>query len=56
MTAQFSERLHYSGEKLALCAESLGCNLQTVRKDFSLEAPSTALWHQGQPESVGQWL
>ena len=51
MTAQFSERLHYRGEELALCSEPLGYYLKTVRKDFQLEAPSTALWRG----YVGTW-
>lgn len=51
MTAQFSERLHYRGEELALCSEPLGYYLKTVRKDFALEAPSTALWRG----YVGTW-
>ena len=51
MTAQFSERLHYRGEELALCSEPLGYYQKTVRKDFQLEAPSTALWRG----YVGTW-
>ena len=51
MTAQVSEQLHYKGEELSLCAEPLGYYLKTVRQDFELEAPSTALWRG----YVGTW-
>jgi hypothetical protein len=51
MTAQFSECLHYRGEDLSLCSEPLGHYLKTVRQDFELEAPSTALWRG----YVGTW-
>lgn len=51
MTAQISEQLHYKGQELALCAEPLGYYLKTVRKDFELEATSTALWRG----YVGTW-
>ncbi len=51
MTAQFSEQLHYKGEELSLCSEPLGYYLKTVRQDFELEAPSTALWRG----YVGTW-
>lgn len=51
MTAQMTERLIYKGEELSLCEQPLNHYLQTIRKDFKFEAPSTALWRG----YVGTW-
>ncbi len=51
MTAQMTEHLIYKGEKLSLCEEPLRNYLQTIRKDFKFQAPSTALWRG----YIGTW-
>ena len=51
MTAQMTEHLIYKGEKLSLCEEPLRNYLETIRKDFKFQAPSTALWRG----YIGTW-
>lgn len=51
MTAQMTERLIHNGETLSLCDQPLSNYLQTIRKDFKFEAPSTALWRG----YIGTW-
>jgi hypothetical protein len=44
MTAQFSEHLHYQGQELLLCTESLGPSLRFSGSTLKFEAMAT-FWH-----------
>ncbi len=51
MTAQFSEKLTYQGEQLALCTEPLVDYFVLSNKRPDFKSPSTALWRG----YVGSW-
>ena len=51
MTAQFSEKLYYNGEALALSCTPLGPYLRNTRSTLELVSPHTALWRG----YVGTW-
>lgn len=51
MTSKFSETLLYKGEKLTLCAESLGPFLESAASTLKFHVDCTARWRG----YIGTW-